>query len=192
MIEIGITGGIACGKSTILEQIKLMGYNVFSCDDAFNSICETEIVQNWLQEQIIIRKGEDDWKEYKAIGKTLIKYLMLSDSIFKKDYEAFIHSIVRRKMLESNASVAEVPLLFETYPESDFNKIWVIACHPETQIVRIMNRMNCNREYALAWINNQISMKDKISRASRVIYTDDSEESVKEFVKFAISKDLII
>ena len=192
MIQIGITGGIACGKSTVLKQIQLMGHDVFSCDDAFKAIFETDIVQNWLQEQIILRKGEDGWEEYKSVGKTLIKYLMLSDAIFKKDYEALVHPMVRLKMLESNASVAEVPLLFETGAESCFDKVWVIACNPETQISRLMNRMGCDREYALAWINNQMPLRDKISRANRVIYTDGSEESVKELVKLALREDLIL
>lgn len=192
MIQIGITGGIACGKSTVLKQIQAMGHDVFSCDDAFKAIFETDVVQNWLQEQIILRKGEDGWKEYQSVGKTLIKYLMLSDAIFKKDYEALVHPMVRLKMLESNASVAEVPLLFETGAESCFEKIWVIACNPETQITRLMNRLSCDREYALAWINNQMPLRDKISRATRVIYTDDSEESVKELVKLALLEDLIL
>lgn len=192
MIQIGITGGIACGKSTVLKKIQSTGCRVFSCDDAFKSIFDTDVVQNWLQEQIVFRKGEDGWKEYKSTGKTLIKYLMLSDPIFKKDYESLVHPMVRREMLESDASVAEAPLLFETGAESCFEKIWVIACHPETQIARLMNRMNCDRQYALAWINNQMPLKDKIARANRVIYTDSSEESVNELVEIALCEDLII
>lgn len=192
MIQIGITGGIACGKSTVLKKIQEMGYRVFSCDDAFKSIFETDVVQNWLKEQIILRKGEDGWDEYKSTGKTLIKYLMLSDPIFKKDYESLVHPMVRQEMIESDALVAEVPLLFETGAESCFEKIWVIACQPETQIARLMNRMNCDREYALAWINNQMSLKDKIARANRVIYTDDSEHAVNELVEIALCEDLRI
>lgn len=71
-------------------------------------------------------------------------------------------------------------------------KFAVIACHPETQIARLMNRMNCDRQYALAWINNQMPLKDKIARANRVIYTDGSEESVNELVEIALCEDLII
>lgn len=190
MIQIGITGGIACGKSMVLEQIKSMNYPVFSSDDAFKSIFNTEIVQDWLKEQIIIRNGDDGWAEYSAAGKTLIRYLMLSDATFKKDYESFVHPMVRQQMLESNALVAEVPLLFESGVEALFNKIWVIACQPETQIERLMNRMNCSRDYALAWINNQMSLREKISKANRVIYTDESEESVRNLVKLALTEDL--
>ncbi len=64
MIKIGITGGIACGKSTILSYIKTQGYTIFSADEAFKSIFEREDVQNWIHSQIKTRKGEEEFKKY--------------------------------------------------------------------------------------------------------------------------------
>jgi dephospho-CoA kinase len=190
MLQIGITGGIACGKSTILEQISSLGYSVFSSDAAFKAIFDTAEVQEWLKEQITQRKGEDGWKEYQEVGKTMIRYLVLSDPQFKTDYESFVHPMIRKAMIEANADVSEVPLLFETSGESCFRHIWVVACDPETQISRLMERMSCNRDYALAWINKQMSLRDKIERATRVIYTDETPDKVFEIVKQSLAEDL--
>lgn len=190
MIQIGITGGMACGKSTILEQIRLLGHSVFSADEAAKDVFDTDLVQDWLKEQIILRKGEEGYQEYFLIGKSLIRYLVVSDAQFKYDYEALMHPLIRNKMLDSNAKIAEIPLLFETGADAHFKHIWVIACHRETQIARLMNRMDCSREYAIAWIECQMPLKEKIQRANRVIYTDESEECVSEIVLKALEEDL--
>lgn len=189
MLQIGITGGIACGKSTILEHIRSLGYSVFSSDDAFKAIFDTPEVQQWLKEQIIYRKGEDGWREYQDVGKTMIRYLVLSDPKLKTDYEALVHPMIRQAMIEANADVSEVPLLFETGGESCFKHIWVVACNPETQISRLMARMSCSRDYALAWINKQMSLRDKIERATRVIYTDEKPDKVFNIVSCALKED---
>lgn len=190
MLAIGITGGIACGKSTVLNQIKSLGHDVFSADEAFREIFNTDVVQDWLKHQIELRYGAEKRAEYEESGKTLLRYLVLSDASFKNDYEALVHPMVREAMLESGAKIAEVPLLFESGAESCFIFVWTVACSPENQVKRLMNRLNCNRDYALAWINNQMPLKDKITRANRVIYTDVPEEQVFEIVKQALHEDL--
>lgn len=190
MLAIGITGGIACGKSTILGQIKSLGHDVFSADESFREIFNTDVVQGWLASQIELRYGVEKRIEYEESGKTLLRYLVLSDPAFKKDYETLVHPMVRSAMLESGAQIAEVPLLFESGAENCFFSVWTVACSPESQVKRLMNRLGCNRDYALAWINNQMPLKDKISRANRVIYTDVPEEQVFEIVKQALMEDL--
>lgn len=192
MLNIGITGGMACGKTTILEYIKSLGYTVFSSDDTFKLIFDTDIVQKWLFEQIEMRMGENGLREYQNGGKTFIRYLVLSDPHFKADYEALVHPMVRAAMIEASADVSEVPLLFEVGAESYFRHIWVIACETEVQIARLMGRMSCSREYAIAWINNQMSLRDKIEMANRVIYTDSSIDEVFDIVKHALMEDLNI
>mgnify|MGYP003441709426 CR=1 FL=1 len=189
MIKIGITGGIACGKSTILSYIKTQGYTIFSADEAFKSIFEREDVQNWINSQIKTRKGEEEFKKYIGAEKTLLRYYIFSDPEFKKDYESLVHPMVKIAMLESNADIAEVPLLFETNSEDCFKYIWTVACDLETQINRVMNRWHCSREYALAWINLQIPQKDKIALSHRVIYTDCDINEVYKIVTQALIDD---
>jgi len=190
MLKIGITGGIACGKSTILSHLKELGHEVFSSDDVFKDIFNLETVQNWLKEQIALRKGDKGLAEYQTAGKTLIRYLVLSDPSFKADYEALVHPMVIEAMLSSGVNIAEVPLLFESGAENCFEHVWVVACDPETQIGRLMSRMKCDRDYAIAWINGQMPLKQKIERADRVIYTDVSPSEVFKIVDKAVQEDL--
>lgn len=189
MIKIGITGGIACGKSTIMSYIKSQGYTTFSADDAFKSIFEHEDVQDWIISQIRIRKGKEEFKKYVGAEKTLLRYYMFSDPEFKKDYESLVHPMVKNVMLESKADIAEVPLLFETNSVDCFEHIWTIACDLEIQIHRLMNRWSCSREYALAWINLQMPQKDKIALSHRVIYTDGDINEIYETVSRALAAD---
>ena len=93
-------------------------------------------------------------------------------------------------MFDSNARIAEVPLLFESKLENHFNKIWVIACNPETQIQRLMSRLSCDRDYALLWISHQMPLKDKIKQGNRVIYTDVSLDETYRIIKKSLEEDL--
>lgn len=185
-MRVGITGGIACGKSTVLSHVASLGYSVFSSDEAFKEIFNLQTTQDWLIERLSKIYSAKEVEDFKQTGKTLIKYAMLSNPQFKKDYEAFVHPQIRQRMIDFNPDVAEVPLMFEAGAQYLFEHVWVVACQPETQVQRLMSRLQCDRDYALAWINQQMPLSEKIAMADRVIYTDQPLAQVLNDVELAL------
>jgi dephospho-CoA kinase len=191
VVKLGITGGIACGKSTVLKEIESMGVPVFSIDSVFIHDFNTDVIQFWLKQKI------EEFKitniDFNSIDETMKKYIIFSNELLKKEYDKFVYKISMERIASTDVQVVEVPLLFEMRLEEKFEKIWTIACNPELQISRLMERLNCSRDYALIFINNQIPIRHKIESCNRVIYTDDLDiNRLKENIKIAISEDLNI
>lgn len=182
LIPVGITGGIACGKSTILNYLREQGHKVFSADNTLKEIFPSEEVQEWLNREICERYGNDEHEEFFYVGKPYLWKHIINDPDFRKAYESFIHPLIRTEMFKSDYTYAEVPLLFESKIEHLFKEIWVITCNPQTQIERLINRLKCTEEYALSIINLQLPSSYKEERATRVINTDGIFEEIENLL----------
>jgi dephospho-CoA kinase len=102
------------------------------------------------------------------------------DAVARRDLEAIIHPVVRRGIAEffralppdTPLAVADIPLLFETHGEGEFDKVLVVACHPVLQIERIMARDGLSREAAERRVAAQWPIAEKVRRADYVIRSD--------------------
>ena len=168
---VGITGSIACGKSIVLNYLKLKGYKVLSLDDICHDLLEEDDVNEEVKKAL----------EIECFGKASRK--QIGDQVFSDDNKLkilndILHPLAIKKMeLEIKIARAvrghlfiEVPLLYEKKMNRYFDKVWFIYADLETQIKRLINRNNMTREEALNRINKQIGVDEKMQMA--ILYGD--------------------
>ncbi len=180
MTRIGLTGGIATGKSYVVRQLREAGVPVVDSDVlargavAPGTAALTAIVERFGPE--ILTAGELD--------RARLGELVFRDADARRELEAIVHPVVRRGIAEfiralppdTPLAVADIPLLFETHGERNFDKVIVVACAPETQIERIMARDGLTRDAAERRVAVQLPIEEKVRRADYVILTDGPYE----------------
>lgn len=168
-VRAGLTSSIACGKSTVLKQIQQLGVPTFDIDKAVHTLwaTDTELLEKTRQLFGPGVFGEDGKIDRKKLGE-----IAFSDPEKLKTLESWIHPKVRQMMFrffEDNAqaklAVAEIPLLFESKMENLFDLIVVVKASLDQQIQRLMSRNSLTREQALARIQKQMPVEEKVQRA---------------------------
>lgn len=187
--KIGITGGIASGKSLVCSFLKEFGIPVISAD---------EIVRQLQKDACYLRRIKelfgDEVFEGDSLNRKKLANIIFSDENKRELLNKLLHPPVlleikkRMEDLENHKIVAvEVPLLFEVGIEDWFDEIWVVYIPKNLQIRRMMERDNITEEEALLRINSQIPLEEKVKRANYVIYNDKDKEYTKKQVEDRIS-----
>jgi len=193
---VGLTGGVASGKSTILSCLKELGAFVCSADDASHRLTAMggealPAIREAFGDGVFLPDGVLDRR---ALGE-----IVFHDPACRRALEAIIHPAVQREMLaeieragEAGARVVvmEVPLLYETGMDALCGEVWVAYLDVESQTLRLMNRDRLTREQAEARILSQMPLDEKAKRANVVIKTDKSVPEVQKEVAH-LYKDLI-
>ena len=184
MKRIGITGGIACGKSTVLEIIKGLGYDVLSCDAIAHEIFKSDECQQWLYNYEPHRPTVMSVTPYYT--RADVRQWILTNSEFEEAYGKWISPKIREKMLEHPADIVEVPMLYENDMEDLFKYVWCVACAPELQFQRLIDRSKYTLDEAAAMITLQLPLHLKVEKADFTIWTDnnDLETTTKKVKRF--------
>jgi dephospho-CoA kinase len=176
MILVGLTGGVATGKSTVAEMFKQCGAAVIDAD---------------LLARQVVEPGKPAWREIvQLFGKTVLnqdRFLdrqALGNIVFRnpkkrRQLERIIHPrvareqqrLVRRIAKHKPRSVVlyEVPLLFEAGVDKRVDQIIVVSADRETQIARLKKRNGLSRAEALRRIHSQMPLTKKIRQADHVL-----------------------
>lgn len=189
---IGITGGIATGKSTVTRFIKDQGYVVIDADKIARGLMKKNSPSykktvGHFGEGILDGSGEIDRKALGDIVFSNEDKLQALNSIT----HPFIFETMKEK-IESNIKekviFLDIPLLFEEYSEINkyeiyFDEIWLVYTDRDTQIDRLRRRNNLTIDEAVKRIDSQMSIDLKRERSNKVISNlgsvDDLEKSVK-------------
>ena len=174
-IVIGLTGGIATGKSTVTNILIEMGYPVLDSD---------EIVKNLYEKKSVIEKIKNVFgAEYilnNKIDRAKLGNLIFNNSADKLKLNNIIHPLVKKELIVginnvlSNIIFLDIPLLYEAKFEDICDKIIVVNLDFETNVLRLMKRDNIDREYAINKINAQMSLDEKCRKADFII--DNSKD----------------
>ncbi|MDI9441195.1 MAG: dephospho-CoA kinase [Firmicutes bacterium] len=170
---IGITGGIASGKSTAAEYLRRLGHVVLDADlyarqavepgtEGYRQVCEAF-------PQVVTDGGKIDRAK---LGK-----IVFSDPKQRRRLESIIHPIVLQRLKDEGARLEregglvfmEIPLLYEVGFEESVDEVWVVYVDGETQLDRLLKRSNVTRELAEQIIASQMPLAEKAARATRVI-----------------------
>jgi len=173
MTVIGLTGGIASGKSTVANYLKENGFAVIDADIAARQAVEkgTEGLRK-VAETFPGVLNEDGTLNRKALGTIIFNDKAQRDSLNK-----IVHPIVRRLMDEEKAAalsegkvvVMDIPLLYENELEHTVDEVWVVYVSYDIQKMRLMKRNELSESEADARINSQMSMDEKRNKADIVI-----------------------
>jgi len=181
---LGITGGIASGKSTfrnsLLQHIRAESFDADACVSEL--LDEDESVRKQVLEKI-------HPAAYGAGGRpnrALLRELIYQDACKKRTLEAILHPIVRERWLKKAQEAAtakeifvvDIPLLFETSAESLFDRIITVGCSTETQLARLSGRPGMTREISKKIIASQMPIGVKVSRSHHVIWNDGALDAL--------------
>jgi len=182
---IGLTGGIASGKSTVSKYLAKKGFKVYDADRIAKDISEKKLVQ----EEIILNFGDKILTEDGKVDRKKLKEIVFADKDKLKKLNAIIHPKVidfYRELKEKNTDetiIFDVPLLFESGIDKFCDKILVVISDYDIQLSRIIERDNIDKELASKIIKSQISNEERIKKADIVIENNTSLEELYEKVE---------
>ena len=191
--RIGLTGGIATGKSYVAGKIKEAGVPMVDAD-----VLSREVVAPGTPGLAAVRRrfGPDAVRRDGTMDRVRIAQIVFKDKRARLDLEAIIHPAVQKAIDEFFATlpkrtpfaVADIPLLFETGRENQFNAVVVVACPRELQLQRLMERNKLSKEDAERRLNAQLPIEQKVKKATHVIRTDGTFEQTAAQVADLIKK----
>lgn len=177
--RVALTGGIATGKSHCLAAFKRLGAQVIDADQVARDVVApgTEGF-----EAVVKRFGQSVLLGGNQLNRAALGSIIFADPLARTHLEAIIHPRVYVEMerwftkLKAAVGIADVPLLFETARESEFDCVVVAACTPEQQLARLMARSHLNEAQARARIATQLPLATKVAKATYVIDTGGTRE----------------
>ncbi|HCZ8122259.1 TPA: dephospho-CoA kinase [Staphylococcus aureus] len=171
---IGLTGGIASGKSTVSELLSVFGFKVVDADKAAR-----EAVKKGSKGLAQVREvfGDEAIDENGEMNRRYMGDLVFNHLEKRLELNAIIHPIVRDIMEEEKQEylkqgynvIMDIPLLFENELENTVDEVWVVYTSESIQMDRLMQRNNLSLEDAKARVYSQISIDKKSRMADHVI-----------------------
>jgi dephospho-CoA kinase len=181
MLNVGLTGGIACGKSTVAQMFVLLGAHLIDFDKLAHEVQEPE-KPAW--KEIIRYFGKDILKQDETIDRNILAQIVFADKKELKALNNIVHPLVfnlwqerldKIKIKEEHAIVlSDVPLLFEGKMQDLFDLTILVLISPEEQICRLMARNSMSRDEAQIRLASQMPIEDKIGLADIVIDNQDN------------------
>jgi len=175
---IGITGGIASGKSSVAERLRSLGAVVIDADHLARRAVEPN-TPGWERVREVF---PEVIQEDNTINRRQLGQIIFADAEKRKILEGIIHPEVL-SMLQEGAQAAEeegkvvfaeVPLLYEVGWDPLMEEVWVVYVRPEVQMERLMQRAGISRQAAEEMMASQMSLEEKVKRAAVVIDNNGS------------------
>jgi len=184
--RIGLTGGIASGKSTITNYIRInKNIPIVDADNLSRELTKPNTygyqkILDYFGNQIIDNKNNKE----QEINRTLLRKIIFKHSESKKWIEKLLHPLIKEKMIEecnqykNNQTILMViPLLFEANFKDICTEIWLVKCPSELQKKRLIKRDKISEKEAYEIINFQLSFEKK--RKLSDIILDNSDDQNK-------------
>ena len=191
---VGLTGGIASGKSTVAAILRRLGAAIINADELSREVVQPE---QGAWEEIIKTFGPDILQEDKTLDRRKLRKIVFDNPEARKKLEAIIHPRVRalaeRKISElaaagSSVIVYEVPLLFEAQIHLWLRPVILVACDLETQKKRLLERDHLTELEAQQHLDAQMSLEEKRKLADYVIENDGTPEELEQDVRAVLQK----
>jgi len=188
MLKVALTGGIATGKSHVLERFRRLGVPCLDADLLAHGV---EAAGTEATQAIAARFGDGVLAKDGSVDRTKLGPIVFADSVARSDLEAIVHPAVYRAItaglrafeLTGNPrlAVVDVPLLFESGRASDFDTVIATICNPDIQLARLIAR-GMSSEDARRRLAAQLPAAEKAARANHVIDTSGTFEETDAHV----------
>lgn len=183
---IGITGGIASGKSTLCTLLSNMSYTIINTDNITHDLYTKE---NKGYKKILEIFGEKILDKYRNIDRKKLGNIVFNDKKKMLQLEDLIHPLVMEEVLnkvektDEKIIFVEIPQLFEAYDKVtqyiNFYEIWLIYVDEKEQLKRLIKRDNLSKEEAIKRINSQMSLEEKKLKADFLIENNGNIEDLE-------------
>ena len=183
MVRVGLTGGIASGKSMVAAELAARGAIIIDAD-----VLAREVVEPGTPAlaAIVDRFGMQVLKDGQ-LDRSKLAEIVFADPIARRDLERIVHPAVRERAAELERAAGDaavvvhvIPLLVETGQHEDFDLVVTVDADHETQIQRLMARNGLTRAEAESRIAAQASREDRTRAADVVLYNTGSMTQLKQ------------
>ncbi|AZB43893.1 dephospho-CoA kinase [Bacillus sp. FJAT-42376] len=193
-LVIGLTGGIASGKSTVSSILKEYGFPIIDAD-----ILAKEAVDPGMPAytQIVEAFGDSILQNDGSIDRAKLGSLIFGDSEKRKVLNGIVHPQVRQEMVRQRdeyiqqgkkAVILDIPLLFESKLTHFADKILLVYVTPDVQVNRLMKRNQYNEKEARQRIDSQMPLEEKKHLADEVLYNNGTVEETKNQLSAIMDK----
>ena len=188
MRVIGLTGGIASGKTTVSNLFKISGVPVIDADLVARQVVEKGTVG---LSALVNRFGEAILNTDGTLNRTELGKRMFSEEAIRSEVNDILQPLIRQEITSRIQAykdqgkaliVLDVPLLFEMHYDNLCDDIIVVAVSVETQIARMEKRNGYTREEALERIQSQMPLDEKVKRATIVWSNEGTLQELEQKV----------
>jgi dephospho-CoA kinase len=188
MVRAALTGGIATGKSGCLARFRALGVPVIDADSLARDVVAPGTPG---LAAVVERFGPGVLRDGGTLDRPAVAKIVFADPAARADLEAIIHPRVYQAVRTwsvnlpagTEVGIADIPLLFETGHNHQFDRVIVCACDPAVQLRRLMDRDGLSELDARARLAAQWPIEDKVDRADYVIWTDGTFEETDAQVR---------
>ncbi len=191
--KIALTGGIATGKTYVADRLRAAGVPIVDAD-----VLAREVVALGTPALTAVRQrfGPDVIRRDGTMDRVRVGQIIFKDKRARQDLEAIIHPAVQKAIDKYFAAlpkktpfaVADIPLLFETGREKQFELVVVVACPRAMQLQRMMERDKLSKEDADRRLAAQWPIEKKVEKATFVIKTDGTFDETDAQIQALIVK----
>lgn len=188
MIKIGITGGIATGKSTVADIIRSQKIPVIDADIIAREVVEPD---EFAYQQIVREFGSEILNENRQLNRQkLAEIVFSSDEQLTKLNQIIQPEIFKRieeilALFEERKTpliFLEIPLLYENSYQKILDQVWLVYLDRDRQLKQLIKRDSISQEQAVLRIDSQMPLEDKKNLADLVIENYQSKNELKETV----------
>ncbi|MCY9662885.1 dephospho-CoA kinase [Paenibacillus chondroitinus] len=197
-MNIGLTGGIACGKSTVSAMLVSRGALLVDADQIARDVVQPG---SPVLEQVAAHFGQAVIQEDGSLHRKKLGEIVFGNTDARKQLEHILHPPIRKMIREQMEAyekqfpdklvVVDIPLLFESDLSFMFEEVLVVYVPPHIQVERLMRRDNLTESAANNRINAQMSIEEKRKLADIVIDNSGTwEDTFAEVERFWLGKGL--
>lgn len=184
MKTIGLTGGIACGKSSVAALLRARGVPVIDADQVSREVVAPP---SPALDEIAARFGPEVLSPDGALNRKALGARIVGDAEARRALEQILHPRIRAAIDVGLARLAreghpvaavEAALMVETGSYRLYDALLVVAASPEVQTARLMAREGLDEAAARAWLGAQLPVADKVALADAVVWNDDGPDAL--------------
>lgn len=183
---VALTGGIASGKTAVSDRFATLGVPVIDTDVIAHQVV---VPGQAALQAIATRFGNDILLEDGNLNRRLMRQMIFSNPVAKKDLEQILHPAIRAQVQQQIAQVTApyclvvIPLFTETGTYDWVDRVLVVDVDEQTQVQRVMQRDNVSREQAEAALKAQTSRQARLALADDVIENNGSMDDLDDEVE---------
>lgn len=184
MRTVGLTGGIACGKSTVAALLRARGVPVVDADQVARQVVAPGSAG---LAEIVARFGRGVLRTDGTLDRAALRGIVSADPAARMDLEAITHPRIGLGILgwlqdqaQAGTPVAavEAALMVETGSHDRYEQLLVVACSPDVQLERLMTRDDITEPAARQWLAAQLPVSEKVAVADAVVWNDGAPEAL--------------
>ena len=190
---IGITGGIASGKSTVTNFLRQKGFQVVDADALVHQLQKPG---GRLYQVLVQHFGQDIVSENGELNRPLLASLIFSNTEEREWSKQIQGEIIREELARLRDQLAQteeiffmdIPLLFEQDYSAWFDETWLVYVEPDVQMERLMKRDQLSKDLAISRLSAQWPLEEKKGLASQVIDNNGSQDQLLAQLNFLLER----